>query len=71
MSGEIYVMLLLITATPEQYRAAIQKYIVRESAEANRPILTPLRTSHWEAIKIEPYTYSGDGPDRPHLSLII
>ena len=43
---EIFVTSLLSTATPEQHRAAIQDYIVRDLNEANRRVKTPLRTSH-------------------------
>ena len=34
VSGEIFVTPLLSTATPEQHRATIQVYMVRELAEA-------------------------------------
>ena len=46
VSDEIFVTSLLNTATPEQHRAAIQDYIVRDLNEANRRVKTPLRTSH-------------------------
>ncbi|CAH0474408.1 unnamed protein product [Peronospora belbahrii] len=36
VSGEIFVTSLLSTATPEQHRAVIQDYMVRELTEANR-----------------------------------
>ena len=64
VSGEIVVTSLLSTETPDQQRAAIQDYMVRELAEANRRVLTPSRTSHYDVIKMETSTYSGDGPDR-------
>ena len=68
VSGEIIVTSLLSTATPDQQRAAIQDYMVRELAEANRRVSTPSRTSHHDAIKMETSTYSGDGPDRLPLN---
>uniref|UniRef100_A0AAV1U569 Uncharacterized protein n=1 Tax=Peronospora matthiolae TaxID=2874970 RepID=A0AAV1U569_9STRA len=65
----MFVTSLLRTATPEQHRAAIQDYMVRELAEANRRVQTPSRTSHHYAIKMETSTYSGDGPDRLPFNL--
>ena len=64
VSGEIVVTSLLSTATPDQHHAAIQDYMVRELAEANQRVLTPSRTSHYDAIKMETSTFSGDGSDR-------
>ena len=57
VSGDIFVTALLSTATPEQHRAAIQDYIVRELAEANRRVQTPSRTYHHDVIKMETSTY--------------
>ena len=67
VSDEIFVTSLLNTATPEQHRAAIQDYMIRELSEANRRLQTPSHTYHYDAIKMETSTYSGDGPNRlPH-----
>ncbi|CAH0486079.1 unnamed protein product [Peronospora farinosa] len=68
VSGETIVTSLLSTATPDDQRAAIQDFMVRELAEANRRVLTPSRTSHHDAIKMETSKYSGDGPDRLPLN---
>uniref|UniRef100_A0AAV1VG18 CCHC-type domain-containing protein n=1 Tax=Peronospora matthiolae TaxID=2874970 RepID=A0AAV1VG18_9STRA len=68
VSGEIFVTSLLSTATPEQHRAVIQDCMVRELAEANRRVHNPSRPSHYDAIKMETSTYSGDGPDRLPLN---
>ena len=42
--------------------------MLRELAKANRRVQTPSRTSHYDAIKMETSTYSGDGPDRLPLN---
>ena len=68
VSGEIFVTSLLSRATPEQHRAAIKYYMVRELAEANRRVQTPSRPYHYDAIKMETSTYSGDGPDHMPLN---
>ena len=68
VSGELIVTSLLSTATPKQHRAVIQDYMVRELAEADRRVQTPSRPSHFDAIKMETSTYSGDGPDRLPLN---
>ncbi|CAI5716271.1 unnamed protein product [Peronospora farinosa] len=65
VSGETIVTSLLSTATPDAQRAAIQDFMVRELAEANRRVP---RTSHHDAINMETSMYSGDGPDRLPLN---
>ena len=42
--------------------------MVRELAEANWRVQTPSHPSHYDAIKMETSTYSGDGPDRLPLN---
>ncbi|CAI5739203.1 unnamed protein product [Peronospora destructor] len=42
--------------------------MVRELAEANRRVSTPSRTYHYDVIKMETSTYSGDDPDRLPLN---
>ena len=64
ISGEAFVASLMRSATPDGQRLAIQDFMARELAEANRRGLTPSRPSRNEAVKMETSSYSGEGKDR-------
>ena len=68
VSGEVFVTSMLSSSTPDRQRQAIQEFMVRELAEANRRVSTPSRTSRNDAVKMETSTYSGVGQDRLPLN---
>ena len=68
VSGEVFVTSMLSSSTLDRQRQAIQEFMVRELAEANRRVSTPSRTSRNDAVKMETSTYSGVGQDRLPLN---
>ncbi|POM64641.1 Polyprotein [Phytophthora palmivora] len=68
VSGEVVVTSLLSSATPDQHRQAIQKFMLRELAEAKRLVPTPSQPSRNDAVKMETSSYSGTGPNRLPLN---
>ncbi|KAE9006276.1 hypothetical protein PR002_g16525 [Phytophthora rubi] len=68
VSGEVVVMSLLSSATPDQQRLAIQEFLDRELAEAKRRVSTPSHAFKNNAVKMETSSYSGTGPDRLPLN---
>ncbi|CAI5713737.1 unnamed protein product [Peronospora destructor] len=69
VSGEVVVTSLLSTATPELQSLAIRVFMSLELAESHRRVLTPLRVSRNESVKMETSVDSGVGQDRLPLSL--
>ncbi|KAE9276736.1 hypothetical protein PF008_g29021 [Phytophthora fragariae] len=68
VSGEVVVTSLLSSATPDQQRQAIHKFMDRELAEAKRRVSTPSHASRDNAVKMETSSFSGTGPDRLPLN---
>ncbi|KAE9338415.1 hypothetical protein PR003_g11504 [Phytophthora rubi] len=68
VSGEFVVTSLLSSATPDQQRQAIQKFMERELTEAKRRVPTPSHSSRNDAVKMETSSYSGAGQDRLPLN---
>ena len=68
MSGEAFVVSLMISANPDEQRLAIHDFMARELAESNRRGLTPSRSSRNDSVKMESSAYSGEGKDRLSLS---
>ncbi|KAI9990214.1 hypothetical protein PInf_021020 [Phytophthora infestans] len=68
VSGEAVVTSLLRSATPDEQRVAVQEFMERELADANRRMSTPSRISTNDVVKLETSTYSGAGEDRLPLN---
>ena len=56
------------SATPDRQRLAIHAFMARELAKPNQRNLTPSRPSRSDAVKMEIFSYSGEGTNRLSLN---
>ena len=68
ISGEAFVTSLMRSAPPDRQRVAIYKFLACELAESNRRSLISSRPSRRDAVKMETFSYSGEGTNRLSLN---